>query len=334
MEEVSERRLKDVCIEVLKDRLGLVVKRCSIKRLDGISNRTYSLTVVDEQGKTRKFSIKIYEGTRRSAQKKLVKEQYVTYLLRAFGVHAPRIIHADPEGSLIGKPLMIRTWVHAKEADKLLDKVELSSKIVEVLVETLVKIHRIPLDIIDNAKLSIPKSSLDYIESQITLIRILGRILKLPVEGLVRWLKGNVPSKMRLALLHGDYSPGNVLIDKDLKSHLVDLESFEIGIPASDVCYAYHFLAIHENLNRRVRGLANIFIRHYRRYLPLTYDEFRYWRVLSAAKLLLFIKYLETSRMLLRKGPLFYPVVKMFLIRPAIKYLSRVIFTTTSIKIL
>lgn len=60
----------------------------------------------------------------------------------------------------------------------------------------------------------------------------------------VRWLDSNAPNTYcpQYRLIHGDYHPANVSSTKDSRMIVLDWESVEIGDPAFDVGYAYHFI--------------------------------------------------------------------------------------------
>ncbi len=54
---------------------------------------------------------------------------------------------------------------------------------------------------------------------------------------LIGWLKANAPQTRRLTLVHGAYRTGNVLIDRDRISAVLDWELQVIGDPMYDVAY-------------------------------------------------------------------------------------------------
>ena len=63
------------------------------------------------------------------------------------------------------------------------------------------------------------------------------------------WLNSNVSKNCcpKYCLLHGDYHPGNVCATKNSRLIVLDWDSIEIGDPAYDVGYAYHFLKFFSN---------------------------------------------------------------------------------------
>jgi len=68
--------------------------------------------------------------------------------------------------------------------------------------------------------------------------------LKKDFDLAIRWLNSNVSNNYcpQYCLLHGDYHPGNVCVTKDSRMIVLDWDSIEIGDPAYDVGYAYHFV--------------------------------------------------------------------------------------------
>ena len=65
----------------------------------------------------------------------------------------------------------------------------------------------------------------------------------------IRWLESNVSNNYcpQYSIVHGDYHPGNVCITKDHKLMVLDWDCIEIGDPAYDVAYAYHFIKFFSN---------------------------------------------------------------------------------------
>ncbi len=310
-------------MKLLEEKLDLHIRKCFLKRLDGLSNMTYLLTVMDEKGRALQFSIKVYEGSHQEARGKIRTEYYATRLLRQHGIETPRIIYADFKGEALGKPYMIRVWVNAKSAEKLLDRESIRDEVLKVLAHTLVQIHKIPLTAIDSRYLHIPRSVHEYLDAQVRWLEKLGHSLSLRMQKLIRWLRENMPFKDELSLPHGDYGLDNVLIDDQLRPYLVDLESFEVGTTSSDVGYAYLLIAVHEGTIHRAAGLACYFIGEYHRRNSLSYEAPRLhktiWRLQEQQS---------------RSGCSYAPLVENIFIRLTMKYLRDVIFSKTSVKVL
>ena len=68
--------------------------------------------------------------------------------------------------------------------------------------------------------------------------------LKEDFDLVIRWLNSNVSNNYcpQYCLLHGDYHPGNVCVTKGSRLMVLDWDCIDIGDPAYDVGYAYHFV--------------------------------------------------------------------------------------------
>ena len=103
---------------------------------------------------------------------------------------------------------------------------------------------------------------------------------------LVHWLTDNAPTPRRLVLVHGAYRTGNLLIDSDRISAVLDWELQAIGDPMFDVAYVL------SDLNRtRTELLSNLVPRDqfYREYEAATGIEIddaacRYYELLYAMR--------------------------------------------------
>jgi aminoglycoside phosphotransferase (APT) family kinase protein len=73
--------------------------------------------------------------------------------------------------------------------------------------------------------------------------------LKKEFDFAIQWLTTNVQNNYcpQYCLAHGDYHPGNVCVTKDSRMIVLDWDSIEIGDPAYDVGYAYHFVKFFSN---------------------------------------------------------------------------------------
>ncbi len=103
---------------------------------------------------------------------------------------------------------------------------------------------------------------------------------------LIGWLEANTPSTDRLTLVHGAYRTGNVLIDDDKVSAVLDWELQVIGDPMYDVAYML------TELNREGTDLLSnvvprdLFFERYQSETGITIDEdkCRYYQLLSAMR--------------------------------------------------
>ncbi len=103
---------------------------------------------------------------------------------------------------------------------------------------------------------------------------------------LICWLEGNMPATERLVLVHGAYRTGNLLIDDDRVSAVLDWETEVIGDPMYDVAYVL------SPLNREGTDLLSnlverdAFCRRYEQGTGIEIDEerCRYYQLLYAMR--------------------------------------------------
>ncbi len=103
---------------------------------------------------------------------------------------------------------------------------------------------------------------------------------------LIAWLEANAPSSEHVCLVHGAYRTGNLLIDNDRVSAVLDWELQVLGDPMYDVAYVL------SDLNREGTPLLSnlverdAFFRDYEKLTGFTIDEkrCRYYNALYAMR--------------------------------------------------
>lgn len=138
--------------------------------------------------------------------------------------------------------------------------------------------------------LGVPASGADFVRREIAkwedLIAVSGHAPEPILTDLVAWLKANVPDSSRIALVHGAYRTGNLLIDDDRVSAVLDWELQVLGDPMYDVAYVL------SGLNREGTSLLSnlverdAFFRDYEALTGSTIDEevCRYYNALYAMR--------------------------------------------------
>jgi aminoglycoside phosphotransferase (APT) family kinase protein len=93
--------------------------------------------------------------------------------------------------------------------------------------------------------------------------------LKRKFDLAIEWLYSNAPDTYcpQYCLIHGDYHPANFYITKDSRKIVLDWESVEIGDPAFDVGYAYHFIKFFNDQKnpKSAERIAERFVSEYTR---------------------------------------------------------------------
>ena len=108
-----------------------------------------------------------------------------------------------------------------------------------------------------------------HFKNYLNLERKHDRKIKKDFDFAIQWLDSNVSNNScpQYCLAHGDYHPGNVCVSKSSKMIVLDWDSIEIGDPAYDVGYAYHFIKFFIDLKNPNSGeqTAERFVSEYKR---------------------------------------------------------------------
>ncbi|MCH9675644.1 MAG: phosphotransferase family protein [Gammaproteobacteria bacterium] len=142
------------------------------------------------------------------------------------------------------------------------------------------------LDFLGVPKLGTNEFALREVRKWRELIDVSGHKPEPVLVDLIGWLEANAPVTDRLAFVHGAYRTGNLLIDNDQISAVLDWELQVIGDPMYDVAYVI------SDLNREGSDLlSNLvprdeFYRQYETTTGLTIDEeaCRYYQLLYAMR--------------------------------------------------
>ncbi len=138
--------------------------------------------------------------------------------------------------------------------------------------------------------LGVPAGGGDFVRREIAkwreLIEVSGHAPEPVLSDLVCWLEDNVPDTDRVTLVHGAYRTGNLLIDGDRVSAVLDWELQVLGDPMYDVAYVL------SDLNREGTDLLSnlverdAFFRDYEAATGFTIDEdvCRYYNALYAMR--------------------------------------------------
>ena len=100
------------------------------------------------------------------------------------------------------------------------------------------------------------------------------------------WLRKNAPTSTDLVIVHGDYKPGNALVEGDRISALLDWETAHLGDPLEDLGWITNPLRRGE---QQIRGAWEVehIVAEYTRLTGRAVDlsDLRWWNVLACYKL-------------------------------------------------
>lgn len=134
--------------------------------------------------------------------------------------------------------------------------------------------------------LGVPKPGREFALTELAkwraLIEVSGDVDEPVLTDLICWLQENAPSTERLALIHGAYRTGNLLIHEDRVSAVLDWETQAIGDPMYDVAYVL------SDLNREGTDLLSNLVprdQFYREYeaatgIEIDEERCRYYQLL------------------------------------------------------
>lgn len=156
--------------------------------------------------------------------------------------------------------------------------------------QTLGKLHALDWQAAGLSFLGVPGPGTDFARRELAkwtrLIEAAGHEPEPVLTDIIGWLEHNAPTTERLVLVHGAYRTGNVLVERDRVSAVLDWELEVIGDPMYDVAYVL------SDLNRfDTELLSNLVPRDlfYRTYEDATGIEIdtevcRYYEVLYAVR--------------------------------------------------
>ena len=134
-----------------------------------------------------------------------------------------------------------------------------------------------------------------YINRQISMLREWCKSLEIHcLFPILDWLEANKQPSDHYVLLHGDYHPGNVIVNKGKIAAIVDWEDVSIGDAAYDVCWPPLFLrAI--NLPDEARIIATeMFLESYSGMTGRELRNFDFYLIIKAVLFLFFILAVKT----------------------------------------
>ncbi|MEM0226968.1 MAG: phosphotransferase [Thermofilaceae archaeon] len=198
----------------------------SCKRLGGLANEAYRLEVRGSGGIAR-YAAKVYFG--RDAKLKAVREYSLYAVAPSFGLGAPKVVLKDFEGRLVGRPLLAWEWIEGVKCEDQLKKTLLTARLVGA---GLARFHEIPYE-----RVNVAPPAEGFWMREIESVRFLLKLSNLSVHPSLL----QPPESEEVALLHGDYNPGNLLLSSG-KLYVMDAESLSAGDPLYDVAYAFAFL--------------------------------------------------------------------------------------------
>lgn len=225
-------------------------------------------------------------------------EQFrVLQCLEGTEVPAPKVFWHEPEAEALGAPALIMERVPGecpspwrKAGREYYAAAAERGVLPNSFTDALAAIHNTDWRAAGLDFLGVPGTGADFARSEITkwrgFIEASGHAGHPILTDLIHWLEANAPETDRLTLVHGAFRTGNVLIDDDRVSAVLDWELQVIGDPMYDVAYML------TELNREGTDLLSnvvpreLFFERYQAATGIEIDEdrCRYYQLLYAMR--------------------------------------------------
>ncbi len=233
--------------------------------------------------------LRIYPGALPRAARVAQTEYQAQAFVRERGFPAPAPLLLEIEGAVFGQPFMVMERVPGRPMlDLLLQRPTLLPRLARLLADTQVQLHRIdPAGV--TFRLEVP--FLDRLREEFR-----QAAEQFNLDGLrpgVEWLEAHrPPDEPDLRITHGDFHPINVMIEGDAVTGVLDWPNVDLADRHADVASTV-FLGetapteagsfwkrLVLRLGRRL--FTRLYLRAYRRHLPLDRGRLRYYGSLVA----------------------------------------------------
>ncbi len=223
-----------------------------------------------------------------------LEEQYkVLKALEKADAPTPKGYWYEPDISILGGPFLgmekipgeaVNPW--SKVGKQFYAEAAKRGKLPRSFVEALAALHNLDWRAAGLDFLGVPGPGKDFALREIAKWEgLIAQSIRKPepvLTEVIMWLKANAPSVQRLALVHGAYRTGNLMVHEDQISAVIDWELQVIGDPMYDVAYVL------SDLNREGSPLLScvverdFFIDYYQQLTGLTIDfeACRYYQIL------------------------------------------------------
>ena len=200
--------------------------------------------------------------------RKCVREFQVLRGLCRVGFPVPEVYLCECDSGFLGYPFVIM------QKEEVIQKS--FNEIVDCFARTLANLHNLKFTELGITVLRTPEDKYAFAQRwpihfkhYLNLETKHDKKLKKDFDFAVRWLDTNASNNPcpQYCLAHGDYHPGNVCVSKNSGMIVLDWDSTEMGDPAYDVGYAYHFVKFFNDRKNPNSGerIAEHFVSEYMR---------------------------------------------------------------------
>lgn len=219
----------------------------------GIGSGPVTVTRIGEGGGSN-FSFLLERGSERLVLRRpprpplppsahdMVREARLQLALAPHGIRLPTIRAVCDDETVIGVPFYVMDYLDGEvvtgELPPGLETEEARHALGLDLVDTLVEIHAVDVQAPGVADFIRPGSYLERQVRRFTELWSLNQTRNLPaVVEVGEWLAANLPEPLPLAVVHGDYRLGNMMVRGSSIVAVLDWEMGAVGDPRADVGY-------------------------------------------------------------------------------------------------
>jgi len=247
--------------------------------------------------------LRIYPGDDQEERAK--QEAAVQRFAAERGYPAPRPLALETSDDALGHPFMIMERAPGVPMlDRMAGNPAAALGLAALMADTHVALHRLP---VDGCPLPSNGSLVDRLFAGYEdLLAQFGLELPKEAEEPLAWLKAHKAMVMpeELSLCHHDFHPLNIMVDDDERVGVIDWPGAALGDRHSDVARTLVLLRtapidpprlIEKLMTRFGRGiLIWLYLRRYRRELPLDPERLRYWEATHAFEWLIAVRAIES----------------------------------------
>jgi aminoglycoside phosphotransferase (APT) family kinase protein len=258
----------------------------------GISHATYSFRLEYlEQSVRRSEELILRMGGDRD---EVGREFLALTRLHSTPIPVPRVY--DMGEDMLGSAFIIMEKVEGRNMGEEMDGLAEAehARLWRRLCDLLAAIHMSDWEHEGLAFLAPPAGNYDHVEQCIA--RLKRQCEDAGVHGLdpvLVWLEGNKPPSDHSVLLHGDYSPDNVVVCQGEIAAVIDWEGVSIGDPAYDLSWLLLLPRFFEPCSGWFDSLSKDLLRHYEVETGRKVRNLGFYRILRASELLLLTLMLE-----------------------------------------